>query len=230
MLLQNTDSMNSSMLLISAARVAHSSSLHSSSHGNVVLAGALSFLAAALASAAGVGGGSLFVAILSIASGLSVKTATVFARFMVTGGALSNVLYTVFLRGAGPGGEPLIDYDVVVASQPCLLLGVSVGVVCNVVFPEWLFTVLFTVFLAFTTFKTYRTGIKRWRAETEEMGRTQEDRDDVTKEALLGRSVVKRSGVRCQWVDMAVMVMVWLCFFLVHLLVGGKGAKVWESP
>ncbi|KAK3165661.1 hypothetical protein QOZ80_1AG0036110 [Eleusine coracana subsp. coracana] len=144
---------------------------------------------------------------------------------MVTGGALSNVLYTVFLRGPEPGGESLIDYDVVVASQPCLLLGVSVGVVCNVVLPEWLVTALFIVFLAFTTFKTYRTGIKRWRAETVEMQEGEDDVDRGTKEALLLGRRAAGGGRQCRWVDMAVLVMIWLCFFVVHLLVGGKGAK-----
>ncbi|TVU34859.1 hypothetical protein EJB05_16713, partial [Eragrostis curvula] len=197
-------------------------------HGSLgtVLACVLSFLAAAMSSAAGVGGGSLYVAILSIVAGLTVKTATVFARFMVTGAAISNVLYSVFLRGPGPGGEPLIDYDVIVASQPCLLLGVSVGVMFNVMFPGWLITALFTVFLAFTTFKTYRTGMKKWSAETAAMRRTQEEGEedaDGTKEALLPRRA--GAGRQCQWVDMAVLVVVWLCFFLVHLVVGGKGAK-----
>ncbi|KAL6614358.1 hypothetical protein ACP70R_036628 [Stipagrostis hirtigluma subsp. patula] len=162
---------------------------------------------------------------LSIVAGLSLKAATVFSRFMVTGGALANVLYTVFLRGPGPGGEPLIDYDVVVVSQPCLLLGVSAGVVCNVVFPEWLITALFAAFLSYTTFKTYRTGIKRWHAETAAMRRIVDGGGDLegTKEALLGRRT--GGGGRCRWLDMVVLVMVWLCFFFMHLLVGGKGTK-----
>jgi aldose 1-epimerase len=56
--------------------------------------------------------------------------------------------------------------DFAVVSQPCLLLGVSVGVVCNVMFPEWLITALFAAFLSFATFKTYGTGMRRWRGET----------------------------------------------------------------
>lgn len=229
--------MNSSMLILaSAARAANSTTYlsHSDSgHGNV-LACVLSFLAAAISSAAGVGGGSLYFAILSTgAAGLSVKTATVFSRFMVTAVSLSNVLYTVFFlrEPAGAGGEPLIDYDVVVVSQPCLLLGVSVRVLCNVVFPEWLVTALFAAFLAFATFVTYRTGVRRWRAETVAMRRIAEDGgDDVdgNRQVLLGRRA-GGSRRRCHWMDMAVLVLVWLFFFLVHLLVGGRGAKVWES-
>ncbi|KAL6853856.1 hypothetical protein ACP4OV_019885 [Aristida adscensionis] len=170
-----------------------------------VLACALSFLAAAIASAGGVGGGSLYVPILSIVGGLGLKTATVISRFMVTGGALANVLCTLLFRRPGAAGEPLIDCDVVVVTQPCLLLGVGVGVACNVVFPEWLVAALFAVFLAFATLKTYGAGVRRWRTETAAMGRAPDGgcAEDGTKEApLLDRSVGR--GRQCQWTDMAV--------------------------
>lgn len=199
-----------------------------------ILACILSFLAAAVSSAGGVGGGSLYVPILNIVAGLSLKTATALSTFMVTGGTLSNVLYTLFLRGSGSGHgqgqqQPLIDYDIAVVSQPCLLLGVSVGVVCNVVFPEWLITALFSLFLAFATFKTYGAGVRRWRAETAELGRMPPDAvgGAAAEEALLGRNA-SGGGRRCQWVDLVVLVTVWLCFFVMHLFIGGEGAKVRE--
>ncbi|TVU39441.1 hypothetical protein EJB05_12861, partial [Eragrostis curvula] len=198
----------------------------SSQAGNLrtILACVLSFLAAAVSSAGGVGGGSLYVPILNIVAGLSLKTATAFSTFMVTGGTLSNVLYTVFVRGTGTGteGHPLIDYDIAVVSQPCLLLGVSIGVVCNVMFPEWLITALFSLFLAFATVKTYGTGMKRWRTETAVMGGGTEE-PGTTEEPLLGRS--RGSSRQCPWVDLGILVTVWLCFFVIHLFIGGEGAK-----
>jgi len=196
-----------------------------------ILACILSFLAAAVSNAGGVGGGSLYVPILNIVLGLSLKTAAKRSTFMVTGGMVSNVLYTLFLRGGGSGRgqqQPLIDYDIAVVSQPCLLLGVSVGVVCNVVFPECLITALFSLFLAFATFKTYGAGVRRWRAETAELGRMPPDAVSgaAAEEALLGRNA--SGGRRCQWVDLVVLVTVWLCFFVMHLFIGGEGAKVRE--
>lgn len=194
-----------------------------------VLACILSFLAAAFSSAGGVGGGSLYVPILNIVAGLSLKTATAFSTFMVTGGTLSNVLYTlIVLRGHEKGGhQPLIDYDIAVVSQPCLLLGVSVGVICNVMFPEWLITALFAVFLASATFKTYGTGMKRWRAETAAARRMLEGGSslgDGAGEALLGQK--DGDGHLRQCVDLMVLVTIWLCFFVIHLFIGGEGAKV----
>jgi hypothetical protein len=240
--------MNSSKLLISSVGAAAASpGIYQSQWSSqvtapspqinlgAVLACVLSFLAAAVSSAGGVGGGSLYVPILSVVAGLGPKTAAAFSTFMVTGGTLSNVLYTLLLRGGGR--RPLIDYGIAVVSQPCLLLGVSAGVVCNVMFPEWLITALFSLFLAFATFKTYRTGVRRCRAETAELGRIPDAAAAegaaaaAAEEPLLGRNGGGGGGGgdggrRCQWVDLLVLVTVWLCFFAMHLFIGGDGAKV----
>uniref|UniRef100_M8BHW6 Uncharacterized protein n=1 Tax=Aegilops tauschii TaxID=37682 RepID=M8BHW6_AEGTA len=127
---------------------------------HTVLAWVLAFLAASVSSAGGVGGGSLFLPILNLVAGLTLKRATTYSSFMVTGGAASNVLYNLWRARGRPA---LIDYDIALLFQPCLLLGVSIGVVCNVMFPEWLITALFSLFLAFCTAKTCRAGAKIWR-------------------------------------------------------------------
>uniref|UniRef100_A0ACD5W2U3 Uncharacterized protein n=1 Tax=Avena sativa TaxID=4498 RepID=A0ACD5W2U3_AVESA len=242
--------MNSSQLLTAAGAMMNStiyqqspwrsqhvidleSSLQLQSNLRTVLACILAFLAATISSAGGVGGGSLYVPILNIVAGLSLKTSTAFSTFMVTGGTLSNVLYTLLARGPGPdGGQPLIDYDIAVVSQPCLLLGVSVGVVCNVVFPEWLITALFSAFLSFATFKTYGAGMRRWRGETEAARRMMPAEGaggagEGAEEALMGRKGGGGAGHGhgCRWVDLMVLVTVWLCFFVMHLFIGGEGAK-----
>ena len=206
--------------------MAMESSLQSQSNLRTVLACVLSFLAATISSAGG--GGSLYVPILNIVAGLSVKTSTAFSTLMVTGGTLSNVLYTLLARGPGPDGQPLIDYNIAVVSQPCLLLGVSVGVVCNVMFPEWLVTALFAAFLSFATFKTYRGGMRRWRGETEAAGRVLDGASagEGAEEPLLVGRTAGGVGHGWHWVDLAVLVSVWLCFFVVHLFIGGERAKV----
>ncbi|RLM93437.1 hypothetical protein C2845_PM08G27840 [Panicum miliaceum] len=191
---------NSSMLILaSAARAANSTTylsqwsqrsqlqlVESSSQIDLadVLACVLSFLAAAISSGAGVGGGSLYVAILRAVAGASARTTAVLSRFMVTVTSLSNVLCTVFLRGAaGPEGEPLIDRDVVLASQPRLLLGASVGALCGAVLPEWLSTALSAAFPDAHHVQDVPRG-----DQAVAMRRVAEDGGDVDgiKEALLG--------------------------------------------
>ncbi|CAI9087739.1 OLC1v1021887C1 [Oldenlandia corymbosa var. corymbosa] len=59
----------------------------------IMLAGALSFVAASISSAGGIGGGGLFIPILTIVAGLDLKTASSFSAFMVTGGSIANVTF-----------------------------------------------------------------------------------------------------------------------------------------
>ncbi|CAM0909737.1 unnamed protein product [Alopecurus aequalis] len=198
-----------------------------------VLAWILAFLAASVSSAGGVGGGSLFLPILNLVAGISLKQATTYSSFMVTGGAVSNVLYNIFC------GRGLIDYDIALLFQPCLLLGVSIGVVCNVMFPEWLITVLFALFLAFCTAKTCGAGVKIWRRESVAARSESDDHKQVplllgggvplpgTVSVLGGSDVEGSGGARAgfPWKDVAVLLVVWLCFFSLHVLIGDKHGK-----
>jgi len=182
---------------------------------NTVAAWVLSFLAASVSSAGGVGGGSLFLPILNLVAGLSLKRATAYSSFMVTGGAASNVLYNLACTG---GGGPLIDYDIALLFQPCLLLGVSIGVVCNVMFPEWLITVLFSLFLACCTAKTCRAGLKIWRSESRGGTRAEDGAGAArrahpsTEEPLLvpcdAEDGGRGNGAGFPWKDVALLVMV----------------------
>lgn len=199
---------------------------------NAVLAWILAFVAASVSSAGGVGGGSLFLPILNLVAGLSLKRAATYSSFMVTGGAASNVLYNLLWNR----GRVLIDYDIALLFQPCLLLGVSIGVVCNVMFPEWLITALFSLFLAFCTVKTCRAGVKIWRSEScaaSAAVAVAAARHNENKEPLLvllpagqdGGQAAAGNGAGFPWKDVSVLVAVWLCFFLLHAFIGDKHGK-----
>lgn len=63
---------------------------------------------------------------------------------MIMGGALSTVYYNLKLRHPTLN-MPIIDYDLALLIQPMLMLGISIGVVFNVVFPDWIVTILLIV-------------------------------------------------------------------------------------
>ncbi|XP_057960354.1 sulfite exporter TauE/SafE family protein 5-like isoform X2 [Malania oleifera] len=194
----------------------------------VAIAGVLCFLAASISSAGGIGGGGLFIPILTIVAGLDLKMASSFSAFMVTGGSLANVLRNMFVTTCPRyGGKTLIDYDIALLSEPCILLGVSIGVICNLVFPEWLITILFVVFLGWCTLKTFRNGILCWKSESEEVGNL--------GNGLVGNGICHESGgVECSKdpllsgkgdckvgiprMKLGLLVMVWLSFFIVYFL------------
>ncbi|KAJ4760670.1 Sulfite exporter TauE/SafE family protein [Rhynchospora pubera] len=194
---------------------------------NTIIAWILCFIASAASSAGGVGGGSLFLPILTIIAGLSLKSATAFSTFMVTAVTLAKVIYTLCFMD-----KSLINYEIALLSEPCMLLGASIGVLCNIMFPEWLITALFVLFLATSTVKTVQSGCKLWSKETEkERVKVEvevEERESGIEVPLLEEERdVKRTGAPnlVPWKDLLVLVMVWMCFFLIHVLIGDENGK-----
>ncbi|KAJ6416444.1 hypothetical protein OIU84_002328 [Salix udensis] len=212
---------------------------------SMVIAGVLCFIAASISSAGGIGGGGLYIPILTIVASLDLKTASSFTAFMVTGGSVANVMCNMFTRSAKFGGQTLVDYDIAILSEPFMLLGVSVGVICNLVFPEWLVTILFAVFLACSTFKTCQKGIFHWNLESEEVNRNGRGNLEnglvenetgaiavrSVKEPLLGAELTI-SVVRFPWMKLGILVIIWFSFSIISLLLGnqyGEGIIPMES-
>ncbi|KAL1202327.1 Sulfite exporter TauE/SafE family protein 1 [Cardamine amara subsp. amara] len=194
----------------------------------IIIAAVLSFFAASISSAGGIGGGGLFISIMTIVAGLQMKTVSSFSAFMVTGVSFANVGCNIFVRNPKAGGKTLIDFDLALTVQPCLLLGVSVGVICNRMFPNWLVLTLFAVFLAWSTMKTCKKGVSYWNLETERAEiRRRRDDDGVegAREPLLGNEVedeVEKGKIRFPWMKLGVLVIIWLLFFSINLLRGNK--------
>lgn len=63
---------------------------------------------------------------------------------MITGAAVSTVYYNLKLKHPTLD-MPVIDYDLALLIQPMLMLGISIGVIFNVIFPDWLVTVLLII-------------------------------------------------------------------------------------
>lgn len=60
------------------------------------------------------------------------------------GGAAATVFYN--LRQRHPTLDlPIIDYNLALLFQPMLVLGISIGVSFNVIFAEWMITVLLII-------------------------------------------------------------------------------------
>ena len=57
---------------------------------------------------------------------------------------MSTVYYNLRLRHPTLD-MPIIDYDLALLIQPMLMLGISVGVAFNVMFPDWMVTVLLII-------------------------------------------------------------------------------------
>ncbi|KAG7567770.1 Transmembrane protein TauE-like [Arabidopsis thaliana x Arabidopsis arenosa] len=131
----------------------------------IVLGTLVGFFGAAFGSVGGVGGGGIFVPMLSLIIGFDPKSATAISKCMIMGASVSTVYYNLRLRHPTLD-MPIIDYDLALLIQPMLMLGISVGVAFNVIFPDWLVTVLLIILFLGTSTKAFLKGSETWNKET----------------------------------------------------------------
>ncbi|KAK8955375.1 hypothetical protein KSP40_PGU015141 [Platanthera guangdongensis] len=131
-----------------------------------IIAGSLiGFFGAAFGSVGGVGGGGIFVPMLTLIIGFDPKSSTAISKFMIMGAAGSTVYYNLKLRHPTLD-MPIIDYDLALLFQPMLMLGISVGVAFNVLFADWMVTVLLIILFIGTSTKAFMKGVETWKKET----------------------------------------------------------------
>ncbi|XP_044978610.1 sulfite exporter TauE/SafE family protein 3-like isoform X3 [Hordeum vulgare subsp. vulgare] len=102
---------------------------------------------------------------LTLIVGFDTKSATAMSKCMITGAAVSTVYCNLKLKHPTLN-MPMIDYDLALLIQPMLMMGVSIGVICNVIFPDWLVTVLFIILSLVTSTKAFLKGVETWKKET----------------------------------------------------------------
>ncbi|KAG4978949.1 hypothetical protein AAZX31_13G338700 [Glycine max] len=125
----------------------------------------IGFLGSAFGTVGGVGGGGIFVTMLSLIIGFDAKSATAISKCMITGGAAATVFYN--LKQKHPTLDmPVIDYDLALLFQPVLVLGISIGVAFNVIFADWMITVLLLIIFVGIATKAFLKGVETWKKET----------------------------------------------------------------
>ncbi|KAK9148801.1 hypothetical protein Scep_007558 [Stephania cephalantha] len=131
----------------------------------IVLGTIIGFLGAAFGSVGGVGGGGIFVPMLTLIIGFDPKSSTAISKCMIMGAAGATVYYNLKLRH--PTLDlPIIDYDLALLIQPMLMLGISIGVAFNVIFADWMVTVLLIFLFIGTSTKAFFKGVETWKTET----------------------------------------------------------------
>ncbi|AET04372.2 sulfite exporter TauE/SafE family protein [Medicago truncatula] len=130
----------------------------------IIVGTILAFLGSSFGTVGGVGGGGI-VPMLTLIIGFDAKSATAISKCMITGGAGATVLYN--LRQRHPTLDlPVIDYDLALLFQPMLMLGISLGVAFNVIFPDWMITSLILIFFTGISVKAFLKGVNTWKNET----------------------------------------------------------------
>lgn len=131
----------------------------------IVVGSIIAFLGAACGSVGGVGGGGIFVPMLALIIGFDAKSSTALSKCMITGAAGATVFYN--LRQRHPTlDQPVIDYDLALLFQPMLVLGISFGVAFNVIFADWMITILLIILFIVMSTRSFLKGIETWKKET----------------------------------------------------------------
>ncbi|KAJ4714429.1 Sulfite exporter TauE/SafE family protein [Melia azedarach] len=196
----------------------------------IAVGSVVGFFGAALGSVGGVGGGGIFVPMLTLIIGFDPKSATAISKCMIMGAAGSTVYYNLRLRHPTLD-MPLIDYDLALLFQPMLMLGISIGVAFNVMFADWMVTVLLIILFIGTSTKALFKGIETWKKETmmkkeaaklleAESKPTDGDEQDY-KQLPSGPAEMQDEEVlllhNIYWKELSLLVYVWLGFLAVQI-------------
>ncbi|KAK6773457.1 hypothetical protein RDI58_028695 [Solanum bulbocastanum] len=198
----------------------------------VIAGSVIGFFAAAFGSVGGVGGGGIFVPMLTLIIGFDPKSSTAISKCMITGAAGATVYYNLKLRH--PILDlPIIDYDLALLLQPMLLLGISIGVVLNILFAEWMVIVLLIILFIVTSTRSFFKGVETWKKETiikKEVSRrltsSNAGAEDVTYKLLPRGSRVRNEGYETPevsivdnvyWKDFTILIAVWIILLVLHI-------------
>ncbi|KAG6771807.1 hypothetical protein POTOM_023199 [Populus tomentosa] len=196
-----------------------------------VVATVIGLLGSACGTVGGVGGGGIFVPMLTLIVGFDTKSAAALSKCMIMGASASSVWYN--LRVPHPTREvPIIDYDLALLFQPMLLLGITLGVSLSVVFPYWLITVLIIILFIGTSSRSFFKGIEMWKEETilkKEMVQQQETivnsrgelLIDTEYEPLIPREEKSKMQILCfnlKWKRLLILFLVWTSFLLLQVI------------
>ncbi|GAV64472.1 TauE domain-containing protein, partial [Cephalotus follicularis] len=202
----------------------------------IVMGSLIGFFGAACGSAGGAGGGGIFVSMLSLIIGFDAKSAAAMSKCMVTGITVAAAYYNIKLRH--PTLErPIIDYDLALLFQPMLVLGISLGVTCSVLFAEWMVSVLLIILLFVISTMAFRKGVETWKKETikiKEVARVAESNgisdeaielecqtEDLKNNCQTETKEPKRTKVsiieNVNWKDLGLLVSVWIAILALQI-------------
>lgn len=125
----------------------------------------LIFVFSALASAAGMGGGGVFVPLLIMLSGLSAPVAVPISQAMIFMSSIVNLSVMLAQHHPDSTERSKIDYSCVVLLEPMLCAGVTLGVLIHQLSPQWLLVVLLCATLLLALWRSLRKGLQQREAE-----------------------------------------------------------------
>ncbi|KAJ5074171.1 sulfite exporter taue/safe [Anaeramoeba ignava] len=129
-----------------------------------------------MAAGAGIGGGVLFVGIFYLVLRYSSSLAVPLSNFAIFGGAIP-IFFVNFRRKNPIVDKPLIDYDIALLAQPMTLAGTTIGVLANVLLPEWINEGLLFLMLVLISYRSTKKAISKYKSESLERKKEKEQKN-----------------------------------------------------
>lgn len=97
---------------------------------------------------AGVGGGGIIVSFIMVFCNLDIKDAVAISGFTILVGSLTR--FAITFQERHPGKDAVqIDYTLSTVMLPTVLVGSTLGILFNIVFPQVVIQICLTLFLSF---------------------------------------------------------------------------------
>lgn len=121
-----------------------------------------------LANAVGIGGGLFWVPLFNALLGFSVSAAAAMSQCLVATGTLGATVYSILLRHPSFYSKPLIEYPLSALLMPALVLGISIGVLLNIIAPTLIVSIILFIILVMVAARTLQNGVRQKRQERKE--------------------------------------------------------------
>ncbi|KAI3891675.1 hypothetical protein MKW92_030133 [Papaver armeniacum] len=164
----------------------------------IIVGSVVGFIGAACGSVGGVGGGGIYVPMLTLIIGLDAKSSV----------PLSKLYYN--LKRRHPTLDiPVIDYNLTLLMQPMLMLGISFGVILSEIFADWMVTILLII-LFFGTYKNccVESNGDHLIKENNHLTCDEEPSSDTQKEIQTTVPILEN----VYWKELGLLVFVWVAF------------------
>ncbi|OUZ99964.1 Transmembrane protein TauE like [Macleaya cordata] len=187
----------------------------------IIVGSIIGFIGAAFGSVGGVGGGGIYVPMLTLIIGFDAKTSVPISKCMIMGAALSTVYYN--LKRRHPTHDmPIIDYNLTLLVQPMLMLGISIGVILSEIFANWMVTILLIVLFLGTSTMSFFKGIETWKKETILKKEGELEGNPLPSGPSNGSTEKKTKTVvpilqNVHWKELGLLIFVWVAFLVLQI-------------
>lgn len=120
---------------------------------------------AALANSAGIGGGLFWVPLFNALLQFPVKYAAALSQSCVAAGTVGASCFSIMQRNPIDKSRPMIDYSLSLVLMPALVLGMSIGVLLNIILPNLIISAVLLIILLVISFRTLQQGWKMRKME-----------------------------------------------------------------